>query len=99
MYSLNRRRQSLTVRKLAVGAVCLWMASAFGQDHTDLIAKYKKEVADNERRSISHFRLGEIYFHERDYQSAANEFRKALIGDLQPGWVEVWARLSLGKIF
>ena len=85
--------------KCAVGFMCLWITCAFGQDETNLIAKYKKELVDNERRSILHLRLGEIYFHQRHYQSAANEFRVALNGDLQPGWVEVWARLSLGKIF
>jgi tetratricopeptide (TPR) repeat protein len=63
------------------------------------VTKYKKEISVNQRSSITHFRLAEIYFHQRDYQSAANEFREALNGDLRAGWVEVWARVSLGKIF
>ena len=33
------------------------------------------------------------------YQSAANKFREALNGDLEPKWVEVWAHINLGKIF
>ncbi len=32
-------------------------------------------------------------------QSAANEFREALNGDLEPKWTEVWAHINLGKIF
>jgi Tfp pilus assembly protein PilF len=87
------------MRKGAMVAVCFWLVSAFGQDGTNLVAKYKKEVSVNQRSSITHFRLAEIYFHQRDYQSAANEFREALNGDLQPSWVEVWARVTLGKIF
>lgn len=35
----------------------------------------------------------------KDYQSAANEFRLALAGDLQPTWIEVWAHINLGKAF
>ena len=87
------------MRESAMVAVCFWVVSAFGQNEANLVAKYKKEISVNLRSSITHFRLAEIYFHQRDYQSAANEFREALNGDLQPDWVEVWARVSLGKIF
>ena len=80
-------------------AVCFCMVSAFGQDETSLVAKYKKEISVNQRSSITHFRLAEIYFQQHEYQSAANEFSEALGGDLQPSWVEVWAHVSLGKIF
>jgi tetratricopeptide (TPR) repeat protein len=38
-------------------------------------------------------------FQQGNLQSAANEFREALDGDLQPRWIEVWAHLNLGKIF
>ena len=31
--------------------------------------------------------------------TAANEFREALNGDLQPKWTEVWSRIFLGKVF
>ncbi len=33
------------------------------------------------------------------YQSAANEFREVLVGDLQPKWTEVWAHINLGNIY
>ncbi len=35
----------------------------------------------------------------KHYQSAANEFREVLIGDLEPKWTEVWAHINLGKIY
>ena len=87
------------MRKGAMVAVCFWVVSAIGQHETNLVAKYKNEISVNKSSSITHFRLAEIYVHLRNYQSAANEFREALNGDLQPSWVEVWARVSLGKIF
>ena len=34
-----------------------------------------------------------------DWQSAANEFREALNGDLEPKWTEVWSHIHLGWIF
>ena len=36
---------------------------------------------------------------QNNYQSAANEFREALNGDLDPKWTEVWSHINLGKIF
>ncbi len=77
---------------------CVAAISA-GQNDTDLWAKYEKDLQSNPRASITHFRIGEIYFQQGNPQSAANEFREALNGDLQPKWIEVWSHLNLGKIF
>ncbi|MBV9505273.1 MAG: peptidase M1, partial [Acidobacteriia bacterium] len=44
-------------------------------------------------------RIAEVFFLQNNYQSAANEFREALNGDLQPKWTEVWAHINLGKLF
>jgi tetratricopeptide (TPR) repeat protein len=74
-------------------------AIAHGQDETALLTKYAEEAMANPRISITHFRMAEIFFHQHNYVSAANEFRAALNGDLQPQWIEVWAHLNLGKIF
>jgi len=40
-----------------------------------------------------------VFFLQNNYQAAANEFREALNGDLEPKWTEVWAHVNLGKIF
>ncbi len=40
-----------------------------------------------------------MHFLQNNYQQAANEFREALAGDLDPKWTEVWSRINLGKIF
>jgi hypothetical protein len=36
---------------------------------------------------------------QQNWQSAANEFREATNGDLDPKWTEVWSHIYLGKIF
>ena len=43
--------------------------------------------------------MGEVFFLLRNYQSAANSFREALNGDLEPLWTEVWSHIYLGQIF
>jgi len=48
---------------------------------------------------MAHYRVGEVFFLQHNYQSAANEFKEALSGDLQPKWVEVWGHIYLGKIY
>jgi hypothetical protein len=62
---------------------------------------YKRVTALQENRisSREHYRLAENYFQQKNYQPAANEFREALRGDLQPRWIEVWSHINLGKIF
>jgi hypothetical protein len=62
----------------AIALLFLLGAIALGQDETDLLAKYEKDVEANHHSSITHFRIAEIYFHQHNYLSAANEFREAL---------------------
>jgi len=85
--------------KCAIAVLCCFSAIALGQNETDLLAKYEKDLKASPHSSITHFRIAEIYFQQGNLQSAANEFREAMNGDLQPGWIEVWSHLNLGKIF
>jgi len=85
--------------KYVVGAMLLFCTVTLGQEDNDVVAKYERELQANPRSSITHFRMGEIYFQQGRFQPAANAFREALGGDLQPKWVEVWSCLNLGKIF
>jgi TonB family protein len=85
---------------LAIAAVCTCVALAFGQsDVGDSLDKYRKELETNPRSSLAHYRIAEIFFQKKNYQSAANEFREALNGDLQPEWIEAQSHMSLGAIF
>jgi tetratricopeptide (TPR) repeat protein len=68
----------------------------------DLIAaigEYQKALDSNKASSLANYRLGEIFFLQKNYQSAANTFRDALRGDGDPKWTEVWSHIELGKIF
>ena len=65
----------------------------------DALKEYQKALDVNRASSLAHYRVAEIFFLQNNYQSAANEFREALNGDLEPKWTEVWAHINLGKIF
>jgi aminopeptidase N len=68
-------------------------------DFSNALRSYQKALDVNKNSSLAHYRIGELFFKQNNYQSAANEFRSAIDGDLQPKWVEVWARINLGNIF
>jgi hypothetical protein len=69
--------------------------SEFGE----ALKEYQKALEVNRNSSLAHYRIAEVFFLQNNYQSAANEFREALNGDLEPKWTEVWAHINLGKIF
>ena len=53
----------------------------------------------NRNSSLALYRTGEVFFRQNIYQDAANKFREALNGDLEPKWIEVWSHINLGRIF
>jgi tetratricopeptide (TPR) repeat protein len=65
----------------------------------DALKEYQRALDTHKNSSMAHYRVGEVFFLQHNYQSAANEFREVLNGDLEPKWVEVWAHIYLGKIF
>ncbi|MCC6390359.1 MAG: peptidase M1, partial [Bryobacterales bacterium] len=65
----------------------------------EALKEYQKALDVSRNSSLAHYRVAEIFFLQSNYQSAANEFREALNGDLDPKWTEVWAHINLGKIF
>jgi Peptidase family M1 domain/Tetratricopeptide repeat len=68
-------------------------------DMTGALGEYQKALDSNRNSSLATYRIGEIFFMQRNYQSAANSFRDALRGDGDPKWVEVWSHIELGRIF
>jgi len=48
---------------------------------------------------LAHYRIAEVFFLQKNYQSAANAYRESLNGDGEPKWTEVWSYIQLGKIF
>ena len=69
--------------------------SEFGE----ALQEYQKALSTNRTSSLAHYRIAEVFFLQNNFQSAANEFRESLNGDLQPKWTEVWSHINLGKIF
>jgi aminopeptidase N len=65
----------------------------------DALKEYQRALEVNRNSSLAHYRIAEVFFLQNNYQAAANEFREALNGDLDPKWTEVWAHINLGKIF
>jgi aminopeptidase N len=68
-------------------------------DFGEALKQYQKALETTRNSSLAHYRIAEVFFLQNQYQQAANDFREALNGDLDPKWTEVWARINLGKIF
>ncbi len=68
-------------------------------EFNDALKEYQKALEVHRYSSLAHYRIAEVFFLQNNYQAAANEFREALNGDLEPKWIEVWAHINLGKIF
>jgi aminopeptidase N len=65
----------------------------------EALSEFNKALEANKNSSLAHYRIAEVFYLQRNYQSAANEYREALNGDGEPKWTEVWSHIQLGKIF
>lgn len=63
------------------------------------LAEFNKALDLNKNSSFAHYRIAEVFFLQRNYQSSANSYRAAINGDGEPRWTEVWSHVQLGKIF
>lgn len=61
--------------------------------------EYQRALEVKRNSSLAHYRMGEAFFEQRNYQAAANSFREAINGDQEPKWTVVWSHILLGKIF
>lgn len=68
-------------------------------DLSGALTEFNKALDLNKNSSLAHYRIAEIFYLQRNYQSAANAYREAINGDGDPRWTEVWSRIQLGKIF
>jgi len=66
---------------------------------SEALSEFNKALEVNKGSSLAHYRIAEIFYLQRNYQSAANEYREALNGDDDPRWTEVWSHVRLGNIF
>jgi tetratricopeptide (TPR) repeat protein len=68
-------------------------------DLAGALAEFNKALDQNKNSSLAHYRIAEIFFLQKNYQSSANSYRAAINGDGEPRWIEVWSHIQLGKIF
>jgi aminopeptidase N len=68
-------------------------------DLTGALVEFNKALDLNKNSSLAHYRIAEVFFLQRNYQSSANAYRSSINGDGEPRWTEVWSRIQLGKIF
>ncbi len=68
-------------------------------DFTEALKEYQKALDANKNSSLAHYRIAEVFFLQRNYQSSANAYREAINGDGEPRWTTVWSHIQLGKIF
>jgi len=68
-------------------------------EYAEAQKEYQKALDVQRTSSMAHYRVADLFFQQNNYQSAANEYREALNGDLDPHWIEVWSHINLGKIF
>jgi tetratricopeptide (TPR) repeat protein len=66
---------------------------------TEALKEYQKALDVRRNSSLAHYRVAEVFMLQNNYQSAANAFREALNGDLEPKWTEVWSHINVGRIF
>ena len=67
----------------------------------DAIGQYQQALEIQKSNGLAHFRMGEAFFYQKNYQASANAFREAIdaVSDVADRWVEVWSHIYLGKIF
>jgi hypothetical protein len=65
----------------------------------EAVQQYQGALEIKPDYSLAHFREGEALFYQKNYQAAANAFRSALGGDLDPKWIAVWSHIYIGKIY
>jgi aminopeptidase N len=69
------------------------------QAYLEAVKQYQAVLELNKNSSLAHYKLGEIFFKLRNYTASMEEFRRALDGDMDPKWTDVWSHLMLGEIF
>ncbi len=99
--SLDPKEQVLRFDDAMRVAVAIRRGEQFAEvsEFGEALKEYQKAIDVRRNSSLAHYRVGELFFLQGNYQSAANAFREVTNGDLEPKWTEVWAHINLGKIF
>jgi len=68
-------------------------------EYSEALKEFNKALDANHNSSLAAYRIAEVFFLQHNYQAAADYYRRAMNGDGEPKWTEVWSYLQLGKIF
>src|SRR5580658_3510067 len=58
-------------------------------DLSAALAEFNKALDLNKNSSLAHYRVAEVFYLQRNYQSSANAYRASINGDGEPRWTEV----------
>jgi tetratricopeptide (TPR) repeat protein len=99
--TIDPQHRLLRVDNTTQVAVAIRRGEQFVQinDYSNALREYQRALDVAKNSSYAHYRIGELFFKQNNFQSSANEFRAAINGDLEPKWTEVWSHVYLGKIF
>jgi tetratricopeptide (TPR) repeat protein len=98
---LDPKEQVLRFSDAMRVAVAIKRGEQFAEvsEFNEALKEYQKALDVQRNSSLAHYRIGETHFLQGNMQEAANQFREALSGDLEPKWVEVWSHIFIGKVF
>jgi len=68
-------------------------------DYSEALKEFNNALDSNHNSSLAAYRIADVFFLQHNYQAAADYYRRAMNGDGEPKWTEVWSCLQLGKIF
>jgi aminopeptidase N len=101
MVTLDPNNHVLRMGDVTRVAVAIRRGEQFAElgNFPEALKEYQRALEVNRNSSLALYRTGEVFFRQNIYQDAANKFREALNGDLEPKWIEVWSHINLGRIF
>ena len=67
----------------------------------DAVAQYQKALSIQPNRPLAHFRMGEAFFYQKNFNAASNAFKECVQAVPEPSekWTEVWGHIYLGMIY
>ena len=98
--SIDPKNQVLHWDKAMRVAVAIRRGEQFVEisEYAEAMKEYQKALDVVRNSSLALYRMAQVYFLQANWNSAANTFREASNGDLEPKWTEVWSHINLGKI-
>lgn len=85
----------LRVTSIARRGIELFKEGNYSEAQTQLENALKLDRSN----SWIYYHLGLLFLEQRNYELAKENFRAALVGNLNPPWLEAWAEIKLGNAY